>query len=473
MEYKRKCAICGDEFIATNYRVTVCPKDHYLTCPVCGKKYIWNSTKERKGCSRSCSARASMYKKRKTNLERYGTENPMQSKEIQEKARETCRKKYGCDNPMSNHEIAMKSRNARKISYEEVFEKAKKTWMKIYGVDNPSKSPEIIDKITHTFIEKYGVKRAMSVPEFRKKFELSMMNKYGVPYYTQTDEYRHNSHFRISKTNERFSEKLKENNIEFKTEFNLQTKSYDFKVNNNLIEIDPTYTHNIVGNHWNKNGLDPNYHLEKTEIAEKNVYRCIHVFDWDRWDDIIDLVRPTQSVYARQCKIFRLKDKVAKEFIKENHIQGSCRGQMFFLGLVKDDQIYQVMSFGKPRYNKKYSIEILRMCTKRGYRVVGGASRLFKFATENYGFNDIISYCDRSKFNGSVYTKMGMKLSKITPPQEIWSRGEDHITANLLRARGYDQLFNAHYGRGTSNDLLMLEHGWLPIYDCGQYVFTY
>ena len=131
------------------------------------------------------------------------------------------------------------------------------------------------------------------------------------------------------------------------------------------------------------------------------------------------------------------------------------------------------MTFGKSRYDKKYSVELLRLCTKPGYTVVGGASKLFKFATEDYGLNNIISYCDLSKFTGDVYEQLGMKLVRTTPPQEVWSKGNKKITANLLRQRGYDQLFGTNFGKGTSNEELMLKDGWLPVYDCGQRVYEY
>ena len=134
---------------------------------------------------------------------------------------------------------------------------------------------------------------------------------------------------------------------------------------------------------------------------------------------------------------------------------------------------WQLMTFGRPRYNKQYNVELLRLCTKSGYTVVGGASKLFSYATSEYGLQNIISYCDRSKFTGSVYEKMGMKLSRTTPPNKIWSKNAQKVTANLLNARGYDQLFGTSYGKGTSNEQLMLDNGWLPVYDCGQAVYTF
>ena len=39
-------------------------------------------------------------------------------------------------------------------------------------------------------------------------------------------------------------------------------------------------------------------------LAEKHGYRCIHVFDWDDLDKIINLLLPKTRVFARNCKIY-------------------------------------------------------------------------------------------------------------------------------------------------------------------------
>ena len=66
-----------------------------------------------------------------------------------------------------------------------------------------------------------------------------------------------------------------------------------------------------------------------------------------------------------------------------------------------------------------------------------------------------------------------MKLKTWNSPSKIWSKNSEYIRDSLLRQRGYDQLFNTTYGKGKSNDELMLENGWLPVYDCGQAVYVY
>ena len=83
----------------------------------------------------------------------------------------------------------------------------------------------------------------------------------------------------------------------------------------------------------------------------------------------------------------------------------------------------------------------------------------------------IISYCNRAKFKGDVYTKLGFKYVRTNSPTKWWSKASRVISDTLLRQRGYDQLFGTNYGKGTSNEQLMIDNWWLPVYDCGQAVY--
>jgi len=390
-----------------------------------------------------------------TMLSRYGVENPMQNDEIYAKAQQTNIKKYGAANAAQNeaiHNIMTATRLKNNGAYwtEEMQQKFKQTCIDRYGVDNPSKSELVKEKIKSTMVERYGV-------------------EYGLLFSSA------NKH-RLSKINQCIGDAIqKQTGLNVEYEFPLGGKSYDIHVQDTdiLIEIDPTYTHNLVGNHWTDKGLDKKYHINKSKIAAEAGYRCIHIFDWDDVDKIIELVKPKQKIYARECSIYKLNENVTDEFLNMYHLQGTVKGQILRLGLVKDGELYQVMTFGKPRYTKKHSVELLRLCTRAGYAVVGGAEKLFKFAVDDLCVKDIISYCDLSKFSGQVYERLGMKKLRETEPQEIWSKGSDKITANLLRQRGFDQLFGTEFGKGTSNEKLMLASGWLPVCDCGQAVYVY
>lgn len=461
------------------------------------KDKIKESNRQKFGADWALSNQVVRSKIEQTNLDRYGSTSPLGNREIQEKSKQTCLDKYGVeyanqseevkdrikeslldrfgvDNAMKCPEVANKVSEYRKAHREEILANIRQSFVEKYGVDNPMKVPELVDKIAQTMITRYGVKSAIQVPEFREKYIETMLHRYGVEWGFQTDIAIERSRNRISKPNREFAKRL--NDVGLETEFELRLSKYSYDIyilnTNILIEIDPTYTHNLIGNHWG-DGIECGYHLEKTLWAIQNGYRVIHVFDWDDWDKIVNMLRDKKRVYARKCKLYKISTSIANEFLDKYHLQGKCRGQLLCLGLYHDNELVQVMTFGKSRYDKKHDVELLRLCSHPEYRVVGGASKMFKFATDYYGLSNIISYCDVSKFTGEVYEAIGMKKVRTTPPQEVWSDGMGKITANLLRQQGFDRLFGTNFGKGTNNEILMIEQGWLPIEDCGQYVYEY
>ena len=103
------------------------------------------------------------------------------------------------------------------------------------------------------------------------------------------------------------------------------------------------------------------------------------------------------------------------------------------------------MTFGKARYNNRYEWELLRLCTNEKFKVVGGAERLFKRFIKDQKPRSIISYCDKAKFSGSVYSRLGMEHLYDSDPNKVWSKDDKYITNNFLNAHGYDQIFKTNY----------------------------
>lgn len=433
-----------------------------------------DTMKSRYGATTSLASDVLSSKIKHTMTTKYGANNPMQIDEFKDKAKNTLIDKYGVDNAMKVPEFAAKSSMNRYEHIDEIKAKAKETSLRRYGVDNPAKSAEVKSKIRQTMIDRYGKNATMSIPEIHDKIVKTNMERYGVPYYYMTDDCKSKQGNIISKRNREFGDLLKSKGVTYKFEHRIQNYSYDIYIpdHNTLIEVNPSYTHNVIGNYWG-DGIDERYHLMKTQVANDNGYRCIHIFDWDDFDKISEMLKPRKRVYARKCQIYYVKKAYGDEFLRKYHLQGTCRGQGIYAGLVYNGELIQLMTIGRPRYTKKYQAELLRLCTKPGYTVIGGASKLFKWIINTYEIDSVISYCDKSKFTGDVYEKIGMKLDHITPPQEVWSYFDKKITANLLRQRGFDQLFGTDFGKGTNNEELMLLHGWVPVYDCGQIIYVY
>lgn len=447
------------------------------------------TTMERYGFENASQSYEIKEKRKKTFLERYGVESVSQLSEFKEenhkKMKQTNLKKYGVEYPAQAKEIRehMKKTNLEKYGYEftvttpELQEKAKQTNLEKYGVDNVFKSEEFREKAKQTNLKKYGVKYASQSPEILERIKESNLEKYGVEYFCQHERCSEANGHRISKLNKEFHEFLNESNIESELEFIQDNFGYDLKVGNTLVEIDPWYTHNsTIGPYFGgkqKKPIPVNYHIDKTNFAREHGFDCIHIFDWDEWDKIIYLLQAKERIYARECTGRTLIKKEAKEFLEKYHLQGSTRSCEFAYGLFYKGELVEVMTFGKPRYNKNYEYELLRLCTKPKISVIGGASKILSFFEENVKPKSLISYCDLSKFNGSVYEKLGFELKEQTQPAIHWYnfKTKRHITDNLLRQRGFDQLHGTSFGKGTSNEELMKEHGYVEIPDCGQLVF--
>ena len=356
---------------------------------------------------------------------------------------------------------------------EHMTQTQKKTCIELYGVDNYAKTEEFREKSVATFNARYGVNNPMQASEVKQRLSDNCFDKHGVAWPCMLPQAKLGGIGSDSGPNLTFYSELKEYISEenIQREFCIEKFNYDFRVGNILIEVDPSSTHNSTWGVYNSPPKEKTYHSDKTKLAEKHGYRCIHVFDWDKFSNIIQLLVARPRVYARNCAVKEVDRAVTKDFIDKNHLQGYARDSVRF-GLYLDDKLVSIMTFDKPRYNKNYQYELVRYCST--HQVIGGAEKLFKHFITCYNPKSIISYCDLSKFTGATYEKLGFKLkgSSISKHWVSMKTGK-HITDNLLRQRGFDQLFGTSYGKGTSNEQLMLDNGFVVVYDAGQATYVW
>lgn len=271
---------------------------------------------------------------------------------------------------------------------------------------------------------------------------------------------------------------LDENKIEYERDFTIDSRKYDFKVGKTLIEINSYATHNSTWALEGKEVTKPDFHQQKTIFAVDRGYRCINVWDWDDMEKVVMQLFPRKPVYARKCELREISQYNANLFCKKYHMQGGSKMQTECYALFLGDEMIEVMTFGEPRFNRRYQWELIRLCTKTGYRVIGGAERLYKYFIEKINPENLISYCDHSKFSGEVYIRLGLDSKPGTPSRHWFSPGlNKHFTDNGIRMRGYDLLvgntLGKKYGKGTVNDDLLREHGFVELYDAGQGVYTW
>lgn len=138
----------------------------------CGEPLVKSSNKfinghNRKGIKRSID---SLEKAKKTNIIKYGVENPFQSNEIKQKIKNTCLQKYGTENPYQS---------------KLVQEKYKKTCMSKYNVTNPSQLQQVKEKSKITCLKKYNTEFSFQSKDVRKKSKQTMIQKYGAEHHFQ------------------------------------------------------------------------------------------------------------------------------------------------------------------------------------------------------------------------------------------------------------------------------------------------
>ena len=391
-----------------------------------------------------------------TCLEKYGVDNPAKVDVFMKNAYQTKVDKYGIDNSnnwVKGHETRIDNFGSLEESYRITTLHRQETLLDEYGVDNIAKLDETKEKIKtstrNTFQEKYGVECYWLLPDAKR----SNGSK--------------NSSYNIS-----FEQLLLFNNIDFEREVTVGKFIYDFKVGNYLIEINPAATHNITWSPYSDTGIDKKYHKNKSDNAIEHGYRCIHVWEWDDYDKIINqLLLPKTKIYARNCVIRNVELHEAKEFINKNHLQGYAR-DLIRIGLYYNNELVSIMTFGKPRYSLTADYELIRYCSS--CTVIGGAEKIFKYFVKTYNPEFVVSYCDTAKFAGNVYNKLGFDHITSTLSHHWFNfKTKQHILDSLLRKRGFDQLFNTDFGKGTSNSDLMIQHGFVEVVDSGQTTYMY
>ncbi|MBO7734837.1 MAG: hypothetical protein J6S67_19915 [Methanobrevibacter sp.] len=391
-------------------------------------------------------------------IEREKMNKDIDYEKANEKRRKTCLSRYGVDSA---------------FRYGPIKEKAKRTILEKYGVDNVSKLDWVVEKIRNSHIEHHGG-IGWASDSLMEEYKTSMRNRYGVEYACMLPQCYNAKHGSNSQPNLRFIKLCDKNSINIdEREFIIGNFRYDFRIGNTLVEIDPSYTHNSTVKYKGiGRQMNPSYHANKTQNAVNSGYRCMHVFDWDDLSKIANILKPKQTLFARKCVVREIDESVSLPFIEMVHLQGYSKSSIH-IGLFYDDVLVSVMTFGKPKNNKNYQYELIRYCYTAN--IIGGPEKLFRYFVKNYSPKSIISYCDLSKFSGEMYKRLGFSELRKTKPLKHWYsvREKRHITDNLLKKKGCNRLFGESFEKDIPNDTMMINRGYVEVYDCGQQSYTW
>lgn len=237
---------------------------------------------------------------------------------------------------------------------------------------------------------------------------------------------------------------------------------------NLAIEFDGLYWHSC------DNKSDENEfkykHVDKTNSCEAIGISLLHIFE-DEWNDptkreiwksvIKQKLGVNKRIYARKTELRDVSSKEANLFCQQNHLQGSAR-HTYAKGLYLDDELVMLATFGKSRFED--ANELIRMCTKMHYTVVGGASKLLK--GESY-----VSYANRRWSSGGVYQAIGMKKVSVTAPNYFYVKDDTRYSRHqYMKSKLADRLET--YDPELTESENCYRNGLRKIFDCGNIKYT-
>ena len=190
---------------------------------------------------------------------------------------------------------------------------------------------------------------------------------------------------------------------------------------------------------------DKDYHRLKLDLAKREGYRLIHVFE-DEWRDRSQVVRSillhaikstSKRINARDCEVIEMDVRSRKAFFDSNHLDGDARAKWAW-GLSLDGEIVACLSLRNPLHKTHSSrMEVCRYATSIGTNVRGGLGRLMRIAEshcKNLGVESIMTYVDTRFGEGKGYEQVGFELVGNTSNRFWWTDGKVRIDRFKIRA---------------------------------------
>lgn len=398
---------------------------------------------------------------KKTNILKFGVENPTKNQNIKNKIKETVKEKYGVES------ILFLKENIKKKNSIETRNKIKNKFQEKYGVS----------ELGFIKLGQEKLNLLMNKEEFKQKILKNDKNTTKIIEDLKIDRttflkwfYKHSLDQEIPLNGFSFIEtKLKD-----------MLEKYNINYISNIRKIIPPYEidfflpdYNIGielnGLYWHseENIKDNLYHFNKFKEAENKGIKLLQFFEDEVKNKfniienmVLYLLGKSNKIGARQTIIKEISSEEVSNFLNSYHILGATKLTSIKLGAFYNDTLVGVMTFQK---NKK-GYELTRFATS--IHVSGLFSKFLKYFIKKYPCNYIKSFSDNRVSNGNLYLKNGFKFEKNIPPA-YWYTDFNKIYHRfnfrkkyLIKKYGFDGLL-------TEKEMVK-ELGYSKIYDAGK-----
>ncbi len=437
----------------------------------CGKYTKFLNFKEgfRKYCSPKCQSNSKEVKERrkKTNIEKYGFENPMKNDGVRQKLNDSIINKYGVD-------------NISKLDY--IKDKVRETNRLKHGYDHPSQNPKNKKSLS---LNMTRINKTSNVDK-NKIYVYNKIKKIGLKLIdiTSTSSYKIlcntcDNNFEIHKNmlNDRISNK---NTICTICNPIRSASNYQNLLQEYISEI---YTGNIIrntrsiikgeldiylpdlkiafefnGSYWHSDIFKSNtYHFDKTNKCFDKGVQLIHIWE-DQWLNKNDILKSKISnildnnikIYSHECEIREINNEIYNNFLNINYLdEYNDTNTEHKYGLYHNNILVCVISFN---YNEGI-IEICKFCNILYHYIIDGFSKLIEKIIKDNQPNEIIYYVNRCWSIEESYDKIGFKLESICEPNYFYIKNNERFNIYDIEQKLEDIEKNKYYRLYDSGSL--------------------
>jgi hypothetical protein len=372
--------------------------------------------------------------------ERYGVDHPFKSETVKEKMRTTSLANWGVENPMQSETVVERMKDSNSMSrHGYSHQELKEKWIKCY--------------------QECGLVEAI------KSFPTVSMQIIWKRFLTDEQKRRHCS------VPQQFVKDFIEGSIGLK--FEVDAKSIipeNKRLEIDLIDSTSKASIEFNGIFWHQIHLGGKFDadIKKAERMRELGYAHLVLDETDipKLDKITRLLTPiSRRIHARKCEVRKVEADVERAFLDEFHMQGYTASSEAY-GLFFGNELVQVMTFVKSRFDKSFEWEILRLASKTGVAAVGGSSKLFKNFLTEIEPTSVVSYSDIKYFSGSVYSSLGFKYAGNTPRGYVWFKYGKVLSRYQTQKHKLKNLLEK-FDPDLSESENMQMNGWIKSEDLG------
>lgn len=229
--------------------------------------------------------------------------------------------------------------------------------------------------------------------------------------------------------------------------------------------------------HSEKMGKTKNYHYNKWLECKNKSIELIQIWedDWERNPEQIKRMLARKLGVSSEPKIFAHKTVIkslttihAQSFLIENHIQGFANGS-YYLGLFDKrdiEKLVAVLILEEEVGTEGKTLNVIRYATN--VSVMGGFTKLLKYAEITYQPERFVSLSDNCVSNGDLYRNNGFILDKEFAPDYMYSTREGRKHKFEYSLKRFKEDPNLEYIEGLTEAQLAEYNKLYRIWDAGK-----